>query len=92
MALIKVRTFEHSGKTFALKLFSTDNGFSVVAFLNGQQVSPSYTVSFETDVNYFMQQKGRLTESLFSLAQSDLEHGMYCHAQQLNPPTHNARP
>ncbi|MGI0133727.1 MAG: hypothetical protein ACREBW_02055 [Candidatus Micrarchaeaceae archaeon] len=80
MTLLEDRQFQHSGKTFSLKLFGTDTGFSVVAFLNDQQVSPSYTISFETHTDYFMQHKASLTESLFGLAQSDLEHGMYFRA------------
>ncbi len=80
MQQIEERSFEHKGNTFALRLFGTGSGFSVVAFLNGQQVSPSYSVSFETHSDYFMQHKARLTDHLFEIAQSDIEHEMYFRA------------
>jgi len=77
---IETRSFDHDGCNFALTLFRTANGFSVVAFLNARQVSPSYSVSFETYSAYFMQHQQRLTERLFEIAQSDIEQGMYFRA------------
>jgi hypothetical protein len=74
---IEERKFEHNNHVILLKLFETGNGFSVVAFLEGVQVSPTYSVSFETDLDHFMQHRVRLTEQLFDLAQSDIEVGMY---------------
>lgn len=77
MQQLEERKFSHKGKTFVLKLFGAETGFSVVAFLDGQQVSPSYNVSFETHADYFMQHKQSLTGSLFGIAQSDIEHELY---------------
>jgi hypothetical protein len=77
MTQLEERSFVHNGKTFLLRLFGTGSGFSVVAFLSGQQVSPSYGVSFETHADYFMQHKARLTDHLFEIAKSDIEQEMY---------------
>lgn len=77
MQQLEERKFDHKGKTFALRLFGTEAGFSVVALLDGQQVSPSYSVSFETHTDYLIQHKARLTEHLFGIAQSDIERGLY---------------
>jgi len=77
MQPLEERTFEHKGKSFALRLFQTGPNFSVVAFWDGQQVSPSYSVSCETHTDYFMQHKARLADRLFEIARSDIEHEMY---------------
>ena len=79
MTLLEERDFQHNDRKFLLKLFRTDLGFSVTAFLNGQQVSPSYSVSFETHTDYFMQHQDSVVENLFGFARSDLEQGMYFH-------------
>ena len=79
MQQIEERPFQHNGNSFLLRLVRTENGFVVVAFLGGQQVSPSYGVDFITHTEYFMQHQKRLTEQLFRLAQSDLEQGIYFH-------------
>lgn len=80
MQQLEERSFEHKGKTFTLKLFGTGSGFSVVVFLSEQQVSPSYSVTFEAHTDYFMQHKARLTDHLFGIAQSDIEQEMYFRA------------
>jgi hypothetical protein len=77
MHQLEERSFEHGGKSFSLRLFGTETGFSVVAFLDGKQVSPSYSVSFITHADYFMQHKTRLIDHLFGTAQSDIEVEMY---------------
>ena len=74
------RTFEHNGRRFVAKLYGGDGRFSVVVFLDGDQVSPSYSVDFVTHADYFMQHRERLTEHLFELAQSDIKQEMYFHA------------
>lgn len=80
MQQLQERTFEHKGESFKLKLFGTDHGFTVVAFLKEQQASPSYSVDFVTHTDYFIQHQASLTENLFGLAQSDIEKGMYFRA------------
>jgi hypothetical protein len=74
------RTFEHAGRRFVAKLYEDDSRFSVVVFLDGDQVSPSYSVDFVTHQDYFMQHKEKLIEHLFELAQSDIKQEMYFHA------------
>jgi len=49
----------------------------VIAFHEGRQVSPSYSATFETHIDYFMQHQQGITENLFSIARSDIEVGMY---------------
>ena len=80
MEEIESRVINHNGREFVLKLFRADSGFSVVAFLGTHQASPSYSVNLETYMDYFMQHRERLTDNLFSIAQSDIEHGLYFHA------------
>lgn len=74
---INRRIFKHKDLEFSVRLYQTPTGFSVIAFLKDQQVSPSYSVSFEAHADFFMQHKERLTEHLFSLAESDIEVEMY---------------
>jgi len=77
MQLIQERTHERNNREFVLKLFKTDTGFSVIAFFQGHQVSPSYSASFDTHVDYFMQNQQSITDNLFGIAQSDIDVGMY---------------
>lgn len=77
MQLLQDHSHEHNGKTFVLKLFRSNTGFSVVAFLDGQQVSPSYSVSFETHTDYFMEHQQSLTDNLLSTAKSDIDNDLY---------------
>ena len=80
MTELETRPFQHKGRTFTAKLYGTESRVSVVVFLDGQPVSPSYGVDFETHAVYFMQHKERLTERLFEFAQSDIEQELYFHA------------
>lgn len=79
MQPIEERQFQYNGNSFPLRLFRTENGLVVVAYLGGQQVSPSYGGDFITHTDFFMQHQERLAEQLFRLAQSDLEQGIYFH-------------
>jgi hypothetical protein len=80
MQHLEERNFEHNGNTFSLRLFSTDSSFSVIAFIGSTQVSPSYSVGFILHTDYLTQHKKRLTDNLFEMAQSDLQHDMYIRA------------
>lgn len=77
MKEIETRDFEHNGRKFVLRLFKTETGFSVVAFHDKNQVSPSYSASLEVHADYFMQHKQSITENLYRIARSDIEVGMY---------------
>lgn len=77
MELISEHPFTHKGKVFVRKLFRTETGFSVITDLDGKQVSPSYSVNFETHFDFFIQHKARLTDELLSLAESDIQAEMY---------------
>ena len=77
MTTVDERPFILGDRRFTLKLTASDTQYTVVAYLDDQPVSPTYTVSVQTNVDYFIQHKAHLTESLFQLAQSDLEQGLY---------------
>lgn len=77
MTEIDERTFTLGDRTFSLKLTATDTKYAVAAYLGDQPVSPSYEVSVQTNVDFFIQHKAHLTENLFQLAKSDLEQGLY---------------
>lgn len=79
MREIEKRTFQHNGRTFASKLYETNRGYSVVVFLDDIPVSPSYRVDFETNADYFMQHRQRLTEHLLDLSESDVRQELYFH-------------
>jgi hypothetical protein len=77
MKHVQERTVEHKGKTFSLKVVETAAGYTVAALLNGKQVSPTYSASFEVSSDYFIQHKESIIEKLLDLAQSDIEQEMY---------------
>ena len=77
MTMLKERNFAHDGKGFVLRLFETESGFVVIAYLDDEQVSPSYGDSFETDSDYFAQHQKRITDHLFETAMSDIKDNVY---------------
>lgn len=77
---IEEQSFEHAGRTFQLKLFGGIDSYTVIAFVDNEQVSPSYTVSLDTHIDYFLQNKASYVERLFEDARSDIKHGMYFRA------------
>ncbi len=78
--LIEVREYSHDGNNFQLHLFGGTDSYTVIAYLNNQQISPSYSVSLVTHIDYFLQHKASLVERLFDVARSDIEHGIYFRA------------
>lgn len=77
MDLPSTEKFEFNGKTFDINTKSDGSRFSVTVTLDGEQVSPLYSVDLETHVDFFMQHKESLVDHLKSIAKSDIEAEMY---------------
>lgn len=69
--------FEHDGKVFEITTEARGTKFTVVAKLNGEPVSPEYSVDLVTNYDYFNQHSASLVEHLQELAKSDIRCGMY---------------
>lgn len=69
--------FEHNGNTFEIVVSDGTYEFNVHVTLNGNQVSPIYSVSIQTHQDYFLLHKDDLVDHLVSIAKSDIEQGMY---------------
>ncbi len=77
MELLKEQNFHFKRKIFNLKLYKSDDSFTIIAFFEGRQVSPSYSISFETNIDYFKQYQENFFGNLFELVKSDIEEGLY---------------
>jgi hypothetical protein len=77
MQHLETRNFTHGGHEFELRLFAREHSYLVLAFIGSRQVSPTYSINIDTNLDYFMQYKESFTERLFAIAKSDIEHGMY---------------
>ena len=80
MELLESRKIILDGEEFELRLYGGDGTYKVISYHGSCQVSPSYSVDFITNLDYFMQHRHSLTERLFDIAQSDLERGIYLRA------------
>jgi hypothetical protein len=69
--------FEYKGKKFKITTTAEGSKFIVVVTLNGEQVSPRYSVELTTHLDYFMQHKSSLIGHLIDIAKSDIQNGMY---------------
>lgn len=69
--------FMHDGKEFEIRTAIIGDRHCVKVFLNGEVVSPTYSVDFETHADYFSQHQESLIENLKSIAKSDIKQGMY---------------
>ena len=77
MSLPAIEDFEHNGKKFKIATTAEGSKFVVVVTLNGEEVSPRYSVEFTTHQDYFMQHKSSLIRHLIEIAKSDIQNGFY---------------
>ncbi len=73
----KIEKFEFSGQEFEVRVAEINGKFCVKVFLGSNQVSPEYSVDFETHQDYFSQYQESLVGQLIDIAKSDIEKGMY---------------
>ena len=72
MELIESEQYEYAGKEFTIKLFSTDQGFHAVGFLDGTQVTCAWSVSHDTNLDMLMQNKMYAKDILSSGVRSEI--------------------
>ena len=77
MPLIDKRSFDFEGHTFQMVLNRGESEFQVRAFIDTHVVSPTYSVSFETNNDLQMQNKESAVEMLFNFAKTDIENHLY---------------
>lgn len=69
--------FEHEGKIFEIREALFDRRYAVKVFLDGEQVSPEYSATFEVGADYFSDHKARIVDELAKIAAGDIRSGMY---------------
>ena len=72
-----IQKFEHDGQEFEVKIECFNEKYNVKVFLQGEQVSPEYSVNIETHQDFFSQHQQSLIDKLVNIAQSDIERGLY---------------
>jgi hypothetical protein len=69
--------FNHDGNEFEIRIETIIDRHCVKVFLNGDIVSPTYSVNFETHADYFAQHQANVIDNLKAIAKSDIEQGLY---------------
>ena len=75
--MIQNEKFEFDGQEFEIRVAEINGKFCVKVFSGSNQVSPEYSVDFETHQDFFSQYQESLVGHLFEIAKSDIENGMY---------------
>ena len=75
--MMENETFSHGGNEFEIRVAKINEKYCVKVFFNNDQVSPEYSVDFETHQDYFSQHQESLAAQLVEIAKSDIENGMY---------------
>ncbi len=73
---IKTEIFTHKGKSYELKVFSTNQGYIVQAFLDGKLANDcKYTVDYGTGVRFELEKGYEAVKLLLESAKSDIQSG-----------------
>ena len=75
--MIENDKFEFNGQEFEVRVAEINGKFCVKVFSGSNQVSPEYSVDFETHKDFFVQYQESLVGQLIGIAKSDIEKGMY---------------
>jgi hypothetical protein len=71
----RIEQFEHNKQTYEIRAVARDNGYEVRTYLDNKQVSPTYSISFETAIDFTHSGWGSAVDNLIQDAQSDITEG-----------------
>ena len=71
--MLKDKTFTYRRHTFQVRARLLEKGWSVQVYANEKSISPPYTVTHETAVDYATAGWGHAVEALMHTAQTDVE-------------------
>jgi hypothetical protein len=71
--MLKDKTFTYRGHTFQVRARLLEKGWSVQVYENEKPISPPYTVTHETAIDYATAGWGHAVEALMHTAQTDVE-------------------
>lgn len=71
----RIEKFEYEGRAYEIRATATDNGYTVRTFLDGNPVSPTYSITFETAVDLVNSGWGDAVDNMIENAKSDIEDG-----------------
>ena len=80
--------FTFKGRTFALKLSATSDGYTLSSYWRRRPVSPVYSVRFLPDPEHHPQSKDIIIDVLFCRARWDIEHELYFHPRTIREKLH----
>lgn len=72
-----IRNFQHEGKAFEIREEVLNDRYVVRVFLDGKQVSPEYSATFEVGQYYFSQYQARIVDELAGIAERDIRNDIY---------------
>ena len=71
------KQFTHNGKDFEIRRATINGEHCIRVYHNNKQVSPTYSVSEETESDYRQQSGSSMVDELEKTAQYDVERGVY---------------
>ena len=71
--MLKEKIFTYRGHTFHVKASLSEKGWAVQVYENEKPISPPYTVTHETAIDFSTTGWGHAVEALMHTAQSDVE-------------------
>jgi hypothetical protein len=71
--MLKPKVFTYRGHTFEIRATLLENGWAVQVYEDEKPVSPRYTVTHQTAINFTTAGWGHAVEALMRTAQSDVE-------------------
>jgi hypothetical protein len=71
--MARVESFSHGGRKYQIVVDTGSSGIRVQTFVDGKAVSPAYTASCETAVDFTMSGWGNVTDALVEIAKDDIK-------------------
>ena len=71
--MLKPKVFTYRGHTFEIRATLLEKGWAVQVYEDEQPVSPRYTVTHQTAINFTTAGWGHAVEALMQTARSDVE-------------------
>ena len=70
-----IAAFKCDGRTYEVRTFYHDKGYSVQVHKDDKAVGPKYSVSFETASDYKLYTGASAVDQLIAVAKADIERG-----------------
>lgn len=71
----RIETFTHKGQEYEVRAIARTDGYAIRTFLNNKQISPTYSITFETAIDFVNSGWGDAVDDLIQTAKNDIVRG-----------------